>query len=282
MNRFNSFFSLFSILLLLTACGIADYSDEIKETFRNACTSHDDCEKGFYCDFDNQCKHRPECSSQSECPAGFVCKTEEGFCDPDPAGGGGSETPDENADETPDEVSDVTPEENADETTEETPEENSGGETDWPECSPESVTPCFDPSSGLVWSAKASDKKPFGEAVSYCADLKENGFSGWHLPDINELRTLIQNCAGTVTGGACGVVAPDHLRSSDYSSSCACTKNDEVIYSRTGDTEWFWSSSEMSGSSAAAWGVGFGNAAVTNHTKESKYNVRCVRTAGVQ
>lgn len=43
------------------------------------------------------------------------------------------------------------------------------------------------------------------EAKNYCSDLTESSFSDWRLPNIDELRTLIQNCDKTKPGGKCRI-----------------------------------------------------------------------------
>jgi uncharacterized protein (TIGR02145 family) len=110
------------------------------------------------------------------------------------------------------------------------------------------------------------------EAVSYCEDL------GGRLPTISELRTLIQNCPATETGGECG--ATDSCLSSDcWNGKCdGCENDTSGKYSVFGDTSWFWSSSEQSSSSDFAWVVHFYNGNVRNGYKNDDfYDVRCVR-----
>ena len=48
---------------------------------------------------------------------------------------------------------------------------------------------------GLNWSDASNDSMNWYDAVEYCKDL------GGRLPTISELRTLIQNCSATETGG---------------------------------------------------------------------------------
>ena len=71
-------------------------------------------------------------------------------------------------------------------------------------------------------------------AVSYCNDLSEGGFDDWHLPTINELRTLVQNCDTTALGGACKIDDPNCLYADCYTDS-GCNKDDSGTYSKFGD-----------------------------------------------
>ena len=159
-----------------------------------------------------------------------------------------------------------------------------GGDTDdaqFPECSASSGTPCKDSSSGLIWSARSSSSYTWSNAVSYCDNLTEGGYSDWHLPNINELRTLIKNCAGSQTGGSCAVQDPSCLSSSCYSSSCYCSymENNGGYYSKLGDddTVYLWSSSPRSDDTGDAWIVIFYYGYVSYYYKADYSNVRCVR-----
>ena len=154
-------------------------------------------------------------------------------------------------------------------------------------CSHGSPTPCYDSSSGLIWSAKAPDEMLFYDAIDYCDNLVEGGLGAWHLPTISELRTLIQNCRWTVTGGDCRIT-DDCLAAEDCEyrySQCYNDCNDinsgvYVIYSKFGDEGDFLSSSKVTDYSEAVWGVGFDKAQVlifgTNEIYD-KGNARCVR-----
>ena len=149
-----------------------------------------------------------------------------------------------------------------------------------PECSASSGTPCKDSASGLIWSSKASDSMTWDDAVSYCDNLTACGYSDWHLPTISELRTLIQNCPATETGGNCGVTDSCLSYSSCWSEeSCySCSYEENGGYSKLGDTGWFWSSSLLSDKSNVAWYVGFYDGIVSGGYIDYYGNyVRCVR-----
>ena len=156
---------------------------------------------------------------------------------------------------------------------------SSGGGSSLPECSASSGTPCKDSSSGLTWSARASTSYPWQNAVDYCNSYSEGGLSGWHLPTISELRTLIKNCSGTVTGGSCGVT-DSCLSSSCQDGSCySCDNYEDGRYSKFGEIGWFWSSSTVSDYTDLAWFVGFYGGYVSGDSKtyDDRSGVRCVR-----
>ena len=147
--------------------------------------------------------------------------------------------------------------------------------------------PWKDPDTNLTWSSLQdylNNPLDWEKAVSYCENLSEGGYSNWHLPTISELRTLIQNCPATQTGGECGVTDSclSYSDSDCYNKACfGCDASDSSgKYSKLGDSGaiWFWSSSTMSGNTTDyAWLVYFGIASVDNHGKSNAHVVRCVR-----
>ena len=131
---------------------------------------------------------------------------------------------------------------------------------------------------GNMWSPKSSYRMNWNLAVDYCNNLTACGYSDWHLPTISELRTLIKNCSGTVTGGSCGVT--DNCLSSscwDEDSCWSCSYDDSGKYSKLGDTDWFWSSSTLSDDTGGAWLVDFGLGDVGYGIRSYDHYVRCVR-----
>lgn len=125
---------------------------------------------------------------------------------------------------------------------------------------------------GLNWSdiISTGDGSWYG-AVAACEKL------GGRLPTISELRTLIQNCPATETGGECGVT--DDCLSYDDCLNDACSGCELVSfgeYSVFGDGNWFWSSSEVS--EDYAWAVYFSEGRVGyNDSKNYPMGTRCVR-----
>ena len=158
------------------------------------------------------------------------------------------------------------------------------------ECSHESPFPCYDSSSGLVWSAKAPDEMLHYDAFDYCENLSVGGLGGWRLPTISELRTLIQNCRWTVTGGECRIT-DDCLSATACEYSYSQCDNDcnsitgnagvYVIYSKLGDEGDFLSSSKVTDYPNDVWGVNFDKAQILAFGTDEVYDkgsFRCVQT----
>lgn len=142
---------------------------------------------------------------------------------------------------------------------------------------------------GATWSSLSSKTMDWYDAKNYCENLTECGHSDWHLPNIEELRTLIKNCDGAEADGSC------RLREScrdwdclfdDDDCYCDCRKNNGGYYSRLGDDDKvsLWSSSTVPDDETDdAWFVPFGGACDEyddNFYKgNGNYNrVRCVRS----
>ena len=150
----------------------------------------------------------------------------------------------------------------------------------FPECSPSSTFPCFDSSSGLIWSYREHDNVTWDYAGVVCGSMNNDGYgSGWRLPTISELRTLIKECNGTkMPDGTCGVRDDDVVCLSEDCQDESCYScNDESEHSKFGETGWFWSSSLVTGKEDNAWGVGFQGADVYSNPRTGIWNVRCVK-----
>jgi hypothetical protein len=172
------------------------------------------------------------------------------------------------------------------------------------ECSKEtSSILCKDSATGYIWSEKSEkmkwEDKTDPENViyppaDYCEGLNTSSYggfsSGWRLPTISELRTLIQNCQATQMPPAgndpCLVREDSSANCLAYAdcwteSSCnSCTFETTGIYSKLGDIEYLWSSSSSQANNTdLAWCILFSHGSVLGLTKGNRFFVRCVRDA---
>ena len=134
----------------------------------------------------------------------------------------------------------------------------------------------------LQWSEMSEEGKNWNDAVNYCRNLKELGYTDWRLPNIDELRVLVQNCPKTERGGECRVSAKNGCLAVECQKpegSCSCEENEEIKYSRLRNnySYWLWSSSTLSDSGNSAWRIDFSNAEVGDSYKVGENYVRCVR-----
>ena len=160
-----------------------------------------------------------------------------------------------------------------------------------PECSASSGTPCKDSSSGLIWSNRV-DNKTWQQAIDYCNDLTEGGFSDWHLPNIDELKTLLvwskaSSCLVSETNNClaldgCWTCSSCSENGTPASGSNECdnwgTDYGDGRFSKFGDNTYLWSSSLPPNDSTFAWAVEFHYGGVGSHALDHKWSeVRCVR-----
>ena len=109
-----------------------------------------------------------------------------------------------------------------------------------------------DSSTGLMWQQETADSPmTWNEALAYCEGLNLCGHSDWRLPNINDLRSLI-----------------------DYSRS-----NPTIDISYFPDTavSWYWSSTTGASATSGARGVNFDYGYGLNVSKSSNDYVRAVR-----
>lgn len=125
-----------------------------------------------------------------------------------------------------------------------------------PQCSPTSATPCFDPETGLIWSGKSLKKMHWNDALNYCNNLNEGGYSDWRLPSITVLKTLVLKCE----------------------ESNGCEDATDWKYSKLGDIVFLWSSTSDDYSTAG--GVYFFNGVAQSHSVDENFDARCVRREG--
>ena len=134
-----------------------------------------------------------------------------------------------------------------------------------------------------TWSPKSPMYMDWEAAKTYCSELRECGYSNWHLPTIDELRTLVKNCPETITGGTCKVTSG--CLSKKCWEDCSCLDLDNLDdlkdHSKiSGDYDLYWSSSTVSDDTGRAWAINFSSqdAAVQHLSKTvDSARVRCVR-----
>ena len=137
-----------------------------------------------------------------------------------------------------------------------------------------------DPDSKLTWSSLAIRNKVYDEAMEYCDELEEAGYSDWHLPTISELRTLIQNCPVTEPGGECKVSDNCLSKSSCWKHEICSGCSGDEIYSKLGNTgEYLLSSSFVDTDIKNYWlyYVSFRDAGIFGTEFNASKNIRCVR-----
>ena len=132
----------------------------------------------------------------------------------------------------------------------------------------------------LQWSNKAPNKMELKDAKNYCKNLNENAYIDWRLPNIDEMRTLIQNHSGTKTGGSCKISEKTgNLSGKDWTQKDCQGHRDTNSYSKLGDQREFWSSSELGSSPPYVWYVDFHNGGINEisiHPVNRLY-FRCIR-----
>lgn len=140
-----------------------------------------------------------------------------------------------------------------------------------------------DPTTKLQWQqTPTAGNMDWSSASKHCRTLLLDG-SGWRLPTVEELRSLIRGCASTADGGACAATSTCityDLCLSDCSGcdtsmgpSAGCYWPDEL----GGDCSWYWTSTSLDDDNGA-WYVVFSHAHVCGRSKEQQFGlVRCVR-----
>jgi hypothetical protein len=147
-----------------------------------------------------------------------------------------------------------------------------------------------DRKTGLVWSKKNFGRMRWEQAVEYCRENRGRlPGSGWHLPTIDELRTLIIGCPATERGGRCpakeGCRSEEDCYGGDWQVNCAACEYNKgpgpkgCYMDKAFDSpcEWYWSSTPCPWSSSSAFIAYFGNGYVHNGHIYYSYGVRCVR-----
>lgn len=103
--------------------------------------------------------------------------------------------------------------------------------------------------TGLVWQGGNQGTSTWQGALAHCEGLTWAGQADWRLPNVNELRSLIN----------IEVIGP----ASDFPDA---------------DYNWFWTSTTDAGKPGNGWMVSFHDGSVHSEPKANPRSVRCVRT----
>ena len=242
-----------------------------------------------------------ECYPNATCNKGLVCDEENNICIKD---SGTSEQPDSDSDETDDD-SDSTPEQPESEepggdsdttdSTDDADTSDSQSDEDADTDSGEQDEPCTTIDGKVWWSPKTADTMDWLSALNYCEkelnDLNKCGYSDWHLPTIDELKTLLK----WRRDSQCKVSDTDNCLSFTDCWTCSSCCHDCTLggggecnyssyyydgrFSKLDDSGSLWSSSVPTEYTHSAWTVNFNAAQVYNKSKsnETEVYVRCVR-----
>lgn len=141
---------------------------------------------------------------------------------------------------------------------------------------------CVDSATNLRWQrARAPLEMGQADATTYCASLGLGGKS-WRVPNVNDLRSIVQGCPATMTGGACTVVDPGCLSSGCFNNCGGCGTDGRGADGRYWE-QGIWQGGgtvfRSSSLDVTAWTVGFLHASLdATWSQNEPLHVRCVTT----
>ena len=117
-------------------------------------------------------------------------------------------------------------------------------------------------------------------AVNYCKNLEEDGHKDWRLPNISELREMVQDCPKIEPNGECKIRKDNTSTKKWKMEQCACafSENEYGAYSKFGDSQCLWSSTVAALSfSKIAYVFCPDGGLIAPVKKEQMMRVRCIR-----
>ena len=148
-----------------------------------------------------------------------------------------------------------------------------------------------DSATGLMWEVSPTDSPlTCSEAIDHCGGLLLGNQSGWRLPTIDELRSLVCGCSGTAAEGACALTEECSTYTEPSEPGClvdceGCTSSEgpgrggcywdaELRGECAEETGLYVSSTSADTEEGACWGIDFNTGAVNAATSDSR--ARCV------
>ncbi len=247
------------------------------------CYPNETCDKGLECDVENNICIKESENSENPDDTETISENTEDKTDTD------SEISDNESDSTTDSMNDSGDSTNDKDTgtsdsSDSTPDADTSDTGDSSNnCTPSGTCATID---GNTWSSLAPEKMKWSEGITYCYNLSECGFKDWKMPNIDELRTLIQGCSGSITGGACPISEKaDKLAQSDYQiGNCVCEINDynltighSKLCDSTDDLSYCYSSSKLSNNSDFVWVIDVNHGTIYYDDHVSENYIRCIR-----
>lgn len=145
----------------------------------------------------------------------------------------------------------------------------------------------LDPATGNMWQIQNDvTSRLEADAETYCNGLNASSYagynSGWRMPTVSELRSIMLGCASTQTGGACAVTDACTDGTTCWTSpNCnACAQGSGCYWNASikgSCSVEFWSSTPNTHLNGYYWSVDFKKGWVNSSPKESTFPVRCVR-----
>lgn len=142
-----------------------------------------------------------------------------------------------------------------------------------------------DPGSSLLWQKIWVGEWDHAGAMAYC-EKNQAGLpgQGWHIPSLDESRTLVRGCPDTGTDGSCALGEGCLSEEDCWHGKCAGCQEaegpDDGCYRDgllMGACGAYWTSSSDTTNGDHAWYVDFHTAAIKAGHKANPRGVRCVR-----